>query len=97
MHWGDWGAAHGPVGHGPCFIGGLFWLPLLIFLIFFLVGRFNRRNGNGRAFFDYPGAPPASAQSPAMEILRQRYARGEIDTDTFNQMREQLESSVRNF
>jgi uncharacterized membrane protein len=28
-----------------------------------------------------------------MEILRQRYARGEIDTATFEQMRERLEAS----
>jgi uncharacterized membrane protein len=28
-----------------------------------------------------------------MEILRQRYARGEIDAVTFDQMRERLESS----
>ncbi len=29
----------------------------------------------------------------AMEILRQRYARGEIDAATFEQMRERLEST----
>jgi len=29
----------------------------------------------------------------ALEILRQRYARGEIDAATFEQMRERLESS----
>ena len=31
----------------------------------------------------------------AMEILRQRYARGEIDATTFDQMRERLEASER--
>jgi putative membrane protein len=38
-----------------------------------------------------PGMP-ASGPS-AMEILRQRFARGEIDTATFEQMRERLEAS----
>jgi len=31
----------------------------------------------------------------ALEILRQRYASGEIDGTTFDQMRERLESSGR--
>ncbi|EFH81528.1 SHOCT domain-containing protein [Ktedonobacter racemifer] len=31
----------------------------------------------------------------AMEILRRRYARGEIDGTTFDQMRERLESSAQ--
>jgi hypothetical protein len=35
--------------------------------------------------------PPV--QPSAMEILRQRYARGEIDAITFELMRERLESS----
>src|SRR5579885_1838826 len=35
--------------------------------------------------------PPA--ESSALELLRQRYARGEIDGATFDQMRERLEAS----
>jgi uncharacterized membrane protein len=30
----------------------------------------------------------------ATEILRQRYARGEIDSDTFERMRRELETSA---
>ncbi len=33
-------------------------------------------------------------QPSALEILRQCYARGEIDTATFEQQRERLEASV---
>jgi putative membrane protein len=36
------------------------------------------------------GAPPTPS---ATEILRQRFARGEIDGDTFEHMRRQLEAS----
>ncbi len=41
--------------------------------------------------FYTPGMPPV--QPSALEILRQRYARGEIDTATFDSMRERLENS----
>ena len=37
--------------------------------------------------------PPTSSGPSALEILGQRYARGEIDTATFEQMRERLVAS----
>ena len=40
----------------------------------------------------YHPTPPPS-QLSALEILRQRYARGEIDDATFQNMRERLEAS----
>ncbi len=42
---------------------------------------------------DIFGMPPA--EPPALEILRQRYAAGEIDAITFEQMRERLEASYQ--
>lgn len=43
----------------------------------------------------YPPNPPYPPQQllSALDILQQRYARGEIDAATFEQMRERLESS----
>jgi putative membrane protein len=76
-------------------LGKFFWIVLLALLIGVLIRRFSLRSGqmafNRHAPFYHPGMSPA--QSSAMEILRQRYARGEIDAATFDQMRERLEAS----
>jgi putative membrane protein len=40
-----------------------------------------------------PTIPSTSAAPSATEILRQRFARGEIDSDTFERMRRELEAS----
>jgi putative membrane protein len=64
-------------------IWGLVWLVLVGVAIWALVRWVDRRT-----------ATPGSTSGPsAMEILRQRYARGEIDATTFEQMRERLEGS----
>jgi putative membrane protein len=51
------------------------------------------------AFARWASRPPQQVNSssapapPATEILRQRFARGEIDSDTFERMRQQLEAA----
>jgi len=42
---------------------------------------------------DFFGMEPVD--TPPLEILRQRYAAGEIDADTFEQMPERLEASYQ--
>jgi putative membrane protein len=83
----------------PLFLlGKFFWLIILGLLIWALIRRFSSRRPMAfyrqEPFYNpgmHPGTPPT--QHSAMEILRQRYARGEIDATTFDQMRERLESS----
>lgn len=60
-----------------------FWLALLGVIIWAVVRLTTRR---GQAPMQ---APPPSAE----EILRQRYARGEIDAQTFETMRERLQAT----
>jgi len=71
-------------------LGRFFWIVLLVFLIGALIRRFSYRHWQIPAYYN-PGRPPV--QTSALEILRQRYARGEIDAVTYEQMRERLESS----
>ena len=82
-------------GHGLLFLLPLlflakfFWIVFLALFIGFMIRRFSLRHAY-RYAYQY-GTP--SAQPSALDILRQRYARGEIDAVTFDQMRERLEAS----
>ena len=92
-------------GHGPglllpfLFLGRIFWLVLLGLLILGLIRLFSARGRHLHMPPIYNPAPPTftpgmpPSQPTAMEILRQRYARGEIDAATFENMRERLENS----
>ena len=71
------------------FFAKFFWIVILALLIGLLIRRFSFRHAH-RYAYQY-GTP--TAQSSALDILRQRYARGEIDAVTFDQMRERLEAS----
>ncbi len=86
-----WGFGHGLWLLLPLLLlGKFFWIMLLVLLAVSLVRLFGSRN---RRMFPYynPGMPPV--QPSALEVLNQRYARGEIDAATYEQMRERLEAS----
>jgi putative membrane protein len=68
--------------------GTALWVALLVALVWALILRINKGT-------TIPAHPPTSAPPTgpsALEILSQRYARGEIDAATFEQMRERLET-----
>ena len=71
------------------FLAKFFWIVILALFIGVMIRRFSFRHAYSYAY-QY-GTP--SAQPSALDILRQRYARGEIDAVTFDQMRERLEAS----
>jgi uncharacterized membrane protein len=73
----------------------IFWFVLLIAAVLFLINTVRgRSHTRTTTAYPYPtqGTPPQALS--AMEILRQRYARGEIDGTTFDHMRERLEGST---
>jgi uncharacterized membrane protein len=81
MHWG--------FGFWPLF--PLFWIGMILFFCWGAHHWFGWRDM--RTHFYAPEGTPFEPN--ALEILRRRYARGEIDGTTFDQMRERLESSGR--
>jgi putative membrane protein len=62
--------------------GGVLWIAVLVVLVWALI-RWLERKGR-------PSGTPISGNPSALDILNQRYARGEIDSATFEQMRERL-------
>jgi putative membrane protein len=58
-------------------LGMIFWVAILALVVYFIVQLFRRHAANG-------------GQSDALRILQERYARGEIDRDTFNRMKDDL-------
>ena len=62
----------------------VFWFVLLGLLLWALFRWLGARSPN----------QPTNTGVSATEILRQRYARGEIDEATYERMRQQLESSA---
>jgi hypothetical protein len=92
MHWA--------MGFWPLF--PLLWIGIIVFFCWsasrWLSGRDRHRHfyAPGEAVrgpFYVPGQAPF--EPDALEILRRRYASGEIDGTTFDQMRERLESSAQ--
>jgi putative membrane protein len=86
-----WGFGHGLLFLLPLFfLGKFFWIVLLALLIGLAIRRFSFRYRQP-PFYHY-NTPPV--QPSALEILRLRYARGEIDATTFEQMRERLQATA---
>ena len=81
MYWG-WGA--GPGGWLGGVVGWLIWLALIALFVFVVV-----RLVTGPRHGDRYWTPPARTDDPE-EILRARFARGEIASDEFEQRLEVL-------
>lgn len=77
-----WGYGFGTTGMFMMTLGMIFCTILLVVLAWVIIRWLNNKMSGKNA--------PTSGSS-ALEILRQRYARGEIDSATYEQMRERLD------
>src|SRR5438128_9820 len=83
-----WGYNPGWGGWLMMSFGMVFLTVLLVVLVWALVRWTNSR------VMPPPGRAPIPNGPSALEILQQRYARGEIDDATYEQMRERLQAST---
>ncbi len=70
------------MGWGMPFMGPLFWVFIIVGVVLlarWLIGSSNTDNKN-------------HGRQSALEILNKRYARGEIDRETYERMKQDLES-----
>jgi len=61
--------------------GALIWIALLILIVWALVRWLGDRTSP---------TPPVASQPTALDVLQMRYARGEIDAATYEEMRARL-------
>ena len=86
-----WGPGYGWGGFLMMSVWALVWLALFGLVIWAIM--------RGLLSHSQPTLPPQSGVHPpreepsALEVLRRRYARGEIDAETFEAMREHLNGS----
>lgn len=84
-----WGYDFGWGGMLLMSFGSILWIALLVVLVWAVIRWLERRTTTPTSLAQ---ETPTSSPS-ALEILQQRYARGEIDTATYEQMRERLVAS----
>ena len=90
MMWGygfSWG------GMWLMLLSMVLWIALLVVVVWAIIRWLDRRTSSSGSI--NTNTPPTPGSPSALEILGQRYARGEIDATTFEQMRERLVASNR--
>ena len=68
---------------GGMWFGWLFWLVIIALVVWGVIAIVNSNRGQTQA-------PPLPPGNDAMEILKKRYARGEISQEEFEQMKKDL-------
>ncbi len=69
---------------------GLFWLALLGLIVWLVIRLFPGNSQEPKAATGASTSPAASASAPALAILDERLASGEVDVDTYRTIRATL-------
>lgn len=79
-------------GYGMGMVGGFGWLVSLLLIVLLVVGivYLVRAMDGGRGGSHRHEEAPVPREDSALRILRERYARGEIDRDEFEQRKRDL-------
>lgn len=87
MH--DWYWGGGGFGWVGLLFMLLFWVVIIVGVVFLVRGLWGQNQGRDR---DYRGAPERQEprRSTALEVLEERYARGEINREEFLERRKDL-------
>ena len=77
----------------PCPLGGWFWLiPVGLVVVFLVLGFFARRRPGSMPFSCFPPRVDSQSQEKPLDILKHRYARGELTKEQYEQMKRDIES-----
>jgi putative membrane protein len=80
MH--GWGHGMGGFFGGGIWMMGLFWIAIIVVVVYLIRNSNNSNNRTGRI-------ERKSVEDP-MEIARQRYAKGEISKEEFQEIKDEL-------
>ncbi|MBV1788070.1 SHOCT domain-containing protein [Marinobacterium sp. D7] len=78
MMWGEWGTEH----WGWMLFGGIHMILVWALIILLIAALIKWLSGSKE---------PPTGRKDALEILNERYARGEIDRDTYQEMKRELQ------
>lgn len=85
-YWGNMGPGMMNWGYGSNWLGTLTWLAILIAVVVAMIALVRWMTLSGSS-----SSKPHHASDSAIEILRRRYARGEITKEQFTAMKHDLE------
>ena len=70
--------------------GWIFWVGIIALVIWLLVNQSNRNRDYYQHQNQFPPSPPPQQESP-LDIIKMRYAKGEITKEQFEQMKKDLD------